>query len=143
VSFKESFSIVIPGNAAMNAIAAPKSRRLNLLEGVTLTAIFHGVPTFAAAVLLLKLAGSSKIVGDPGGGAIVVALASVFYALILRYLGPKYPRVFGNGYEPLFFDATLPFAEKIFRWRTQTVSLQLVTIVQMLSLLAIAVACVR
>jgi hypothetical protein len=128
----------------MNAIAAPKSRRLNLLEGITLTAIFHGVPTFAVAVLLLKLAGRSEIVGDPGGAAIFVVLASVFYALMVRYLGPKYPRHFSNGYEPLFFDATLPFAEKIFRWRTQpTVSLQLVAIVQMLSLLAIAVACVR
>jgi hypothetical protein len=128
----------------MNAIAAPKSRRLNLLEGITLTAIFHGVPTFAAAVLLLKLAGSSEIVGDPGAAAIFVALASVFYALMVRYLGPKYPKVFGNSYEPLFFDATLPFAEKIFRWRTQpTVSLQFLTTVIMLSLLAIAAASVR
>jgi len=35
----------------MNAIAAPKSRRLNLLEGMALTAIFQAIPSFGAAVL--------------------------------------------------------------------------------------------
>jgi hypothetical protein len=132
------------GNAAMDTIAAPKSRRLNWLEGVTLTSLFHGLPTFAIAVLLLKIAGSRNIVADPGGAAIFVALASVFYALVTSYLGPKYPKVFRNGYEPLFFDATLPFGEKILRWRTQpTTSLQLVTVVMLLSLLAVGVASVR
>ena len=47
----------------MNAVAVPKSARLNLLEGMTLTAILQGIPAFAAAVLLLKLVGSSQIVG--------------------------------------------------------------------------------
>ena len=32
----------------MNAVAAPKSRRLNLLEGMTLTALFFAIPTFGA-----------------------------------------------------------------------------------------------
>jgi hypothetical protein len=41
----------------MNAIAAPKSPQLNRLEGFTLTAIFQGLPTFAIAVLMLKLTG--------------------------------------------------------------------------------------
>ena len=58
----------------MNAIAAPKSHRINQLEGITLTAIFQAFPTFAATVLLLKLAGSREIVGDPGGAAIFVAV---------------------------------------------------------------------
>jgi hypothetical protein len=67
----------------------------------------------------------------------------VTHALVTAYFGPKFPRFFKNGYEPLFFDATLPFAEKISRWRTQpTASLQLLTTVIMLSLLAVAVASV-
>jgi hypothetical protein len=124
----------------MNAVAAPKSHRVNLIEGMTLTAIFQAVPTFATAVLLLKLVGSSQIVGQPGNAAIFVVMASIFYALVTPYFGTKFPKFFKNSYEPLFFDATLSFGDKIFRWRTQpTVSLQLVTIVMMLSLLAVGV----
>ena len=120
----------------MNAIAAPKSHRLNLLEGPTLTAIFQAAPVFASAVLMLKLAGSREIVGQPGGAAIFVVLASLIFASITVYFGPRFPKFFRNGYEPLFFDATLPFAEKILRWRMQpTASLQLVTWVMLLSLL--------
>jgi hypothetical protein len=127
----------------MNAITAPKSHRQNLMEGLTLTAIFQGVPIFASAVLLLKLAGSHEVVRQTGGAAIFVVLATVTHALVTAYFGPKFPRFFKNGYEPLFFDATLPFAEKISRWRTQpTASLQLLTTVIMLSLLAVAVASV-
>jgi hypothetical protein len=127
----------------MNAITAPKSHRLNLLEGMMLTAIFQAVPTFAGAVLLLKLVGSSQIVGQPGGAAIFVATATLIYALVTPYLGPKFPRFFKNSYEPLFFDPTLSFSEKVFRWRTQpTTSLQLVTIVMMLSVLGVGVASV-
>ena len=125
----------------MNAITAPKSPRLNRLEGMTLTAIFQAVPTFAGAVLLLKLVGSSQIVGQPGGAVIFVAVATMFYALAMPYLGPKFPKVFKNSYEPLFFDPTLSFIEKIFRWRTQpTTSLQLVTIVMMRAVLGGGVA---
>ena len=47
----------------MNATAVPKSRARNWLEGVTLSAIFRGLPTFAGAVLLLKLVGAHEIVG--------------------------------------------------------------------------------
>jgi hypothetical protein len=44
---------------------------------------------------------------------------------------------------PLFFDASLPLIEKSARWRTQPVtSLQLVTNVMLLSLLAVGVASV-
>ena len=90
----------------MNAVAAPKSHRINQLEGITLTAIFQAFPTFAATVLLLKLAGSRAIVGDPGGAAIFVALATLVHALLVPHLGPKFPRFFKNSYEPLFFDPT-------------------------------------
>ncbi len=128
----------------MNAVAAPKSHRMNQLEGITLTAFFQAFPTFAATVLLLKLAGSRAIVGDPGGAAIFVALATLVHALLTPYLGPKFPKFFRNSYEPLFFDATLSWREKIARWRTQpTASLQLVTTVVMLSVLAVAVVSVR
>jgi hypothetical protein len=128
----------------MNTITAPKSHRLNLLEGLTLTAIFQAVPVFASAVLMLKLTGSREIVGEPGGAAIFVVLASLISAPITVYFGPKFPKFFKSGYEPLFFDSTLPFAEKILRWRMQpTVSLQLVTWVMLFSLLSVGVASMR
>jgi hypothetical protein len=125
----------------MNAVTAPKSRQQNRLEGFALTALFQGLPTFATAVLLLKLAGSHEIVGDKGGAAIFVVLTTIFHALLTPWLAPKFPIFFKNNYEPLFFDANLPFAEKIAQWRTQPMaSLQLVTTVLMLSLLAVGVA---
>jgi hypothetical protein len=131
----------IEGNAAMNAIVAPKSHRLNQLEGMTLTAIFQAVPTFAAAALLLKPVGSRQIVCRPGGASIFVTLATLMYALTIPYIGPRLPRFSKNSYEPLFFDVTLSFTEKFERWRTQpATSVQLVTGVLMMSLLAVAVA---
>jgi hypothetical protein len=127
----------------MNATAVPKSRALNLLEGVTLSAIFQGLPTFAAAVLLLKLVGAHEIVGEPFGATIFVALASLFHALTMRFLAPSFPKVFQNSFEPRFFDASLSFREKLSQWRAQPkTSLQLVTAVTMLSLLAVAVVSV-
>ena len=124
----------------MNAIAAPKSPTQNRLEGFALTAIFQGVPTFAIAVLLLKLVRSHQIVNDPGSAAIFVVLASLIYALITPWLAPKFSKFVKHGYEPLFFDASLSFSEKIARWRVQPVaSLQLVSTVMVLSLLAVAV----
>ncbi|MGB8398329.1 hypothetical protein, partial [Bradyrhizobium sp.] len=113
------------------------------LEGMTLTAIFQGVSTFAAAVLLLKLVGSRQIVGDPGGAAIFVALAALFYAFAMPFLARRLPKLVAGSYEPLFFDASLSVSEKLFRWRTQpTASLRLVTTVMLLSLLAVAVVSV-
>ena len=125
----------------MDSITTPKSPQANRLEGFVLTALFQGFPTFAAAALMLKLVGSHEIVGH--GAAIFVVLAALFYALITPALGRKFPNRFRHGYEPLFFDASLPFIEKIARWRTQPVtSLQLVTNVMLLSLLAVGVASV-
>ncbi|MGY3529797.1 hypothetical protein [Bradyrhizobium sp. USDA 4452] len=124
----------------MNAIAAPKSSALNRLEGFALTAILQGLPTFAAAVLVLKILGAREIVGERYGAAIFVVLASLIYAAIMPKLAAKFPRRFGNAYAPMFFNAGLSFSEKIARWRTQpNVSLQLVTTMIMLSLLAVAV----
>ena len=125
----------------MDAITTPKSPQTNRLEGFVLTALFQGFPTFAAAALMLKLVGSHEIVGH--GAVIFVVLAALFYALLTPWLARTLPKRFVPGYEPLFFDASLPFIEKIARWRTQPVtSLQLVTNVMLLSLLAVGVASV-
>lgn len=108
----------------MSAIAAPKSNTLNKLEGLTLTAGLKGLPTFTVLALclaqLLKLAGSGYVVNHAGA---FVVTASVAYALLT---GPTFPKLFKKSYEPVFFDASLSFSEKMLRWRTQPVaSLQL------------------
>jgi hypothetical protein len=132
------------GAAAMNAVATPKSPVLNLLEGMTLTAIFQAFPTFTAAVLLVKLSGASELTSRSGSIVTFIVLAMLFQTLAVTWLGPLFPRFFRNAYEPLFYDATLSFGEKIARWRVQPVaSLQLLTTVMMLSLLAVAVVSVR
>ncbi|MHC2337523.1 hypothetical protein [Bradyrhizobium sp. USDA 4454] len=124
----------------MNAIAAPKSPAQNRLEGFALTAFLQGLPTFAAAVLTLKIMGAREIVGERYGAAIFVVLASLVYAAIMPKLAAKFPRRFGNAHASMFFNAGLSFSEKIARWRAQpNVSLQLVTTMIMLSLLAVAV----
>jgi len=120
----------------MNALAVPKSPMQNRLEGFALTAIFQGFPTFAAAALLLKLAHHPIA----GGVVFFVVATSVFHGLLTPWLAPKFPKFFKHSYEPLFFDASLSFSEKIEKWRAQSVtSLQLVTNVLMLSLLAVGV----
>src|SRR6185312_16466600 len=118
----------------MNAIAALKSSAQNRLEGFALTAILQGFPTFAAAALLLKLARHEIA----GGVVLFVVTASIFHGLFTPWLAPKFPKFLKHGYEPLFFNASLSFVEKIEKWRAQpTTSLQLVTNVLMLSLLAV------
>lgn len=127
----------------MNAAAPPKSSALNLLEGMTLTAIFQAFPTFTAAVLLVKLSGTSELTSRSGSVVTFIVLAMLFQTLAVTWLGPRFPRFFKNAYEPLFYDTMLSFSEKIARWRVQPVaSLQLLTTVMMLSLLAVAVVCV-
>jgi len=128
------------GDAAMNAIAAPKSSTQNRLEGFALTAILQGFPAFAAAALLLKLARH-----DIAGGVVLfVVLTSVLHGLFTPWLAPKFPKFPGHGYEPLFFNAGLSFAEKIEKWRERpTTSVQLVTSELMLALLAVAVVSMK
>ena len=124
----------------MNAIAAPKSRSLNRLEGFALTAILQGFPTFAATALLLKLA-RHDITGGP---VLLVVTASVLHGLFTPWLAPKFPKFFRHGYEPLFFNAGLSFVEKIEKWRERpTTSMQLVTSELMLALLAVAVVSIK
>jgi len=124
----------------MNAIAALKSSTQNRLEGFALTAILQGFPSFAAAALLLKLARH-----DIAGGVVLfVVLTSVLHGLFTPWLAPKFPKFFRHGYEPLFFNASLSFSEKIAKWRERpTTSVQLVTSELMLALLAVAVVSMK
>ena len=124
----------------MTAIAAAKSSALNRLEGFVLTALLQGFPTFAAAALLLKL-----VRHDIAGGVVVfVVLSSVLHALLSPRLAPKFSRLFGHAYEPLFFNASLSFGVKIEKWRERpTTSVQLVTSELMLALLAVAVVSMK
>ena len=124
----------------MNAIAAPKSSAQNRLEGFALTAILQGFPSFAAAALLLKLARH-----DIAGGVVLfVVLTSVLHGAFTPWLAPKFPKFFRRGYEPLFFNAGLSFAEKILKWRERpTTSVQLVTSELMLALLAVTVVSMK
>ncbi len=126
----------------MNAITAAKSRLLNVLGGLILTAVCQAFPAFASAVMMLKLARDHQITGDPGRAAIFVPLASLLYALIAGIFGPKF-LCFFKTYESAFFDATLSFTDKIATWRERpSTSVELVTTVFMLSLLAVAVVSV-
>lgn len=128
----------------MNTIAAVKSPRQNCLEGYALTAMFLGLPMFAGIALCLKLMGAPEIVGHRWGAAVFVALASLIHALLVPRLAPKFPKLIRHGYEPLFFDAGLSFAEKIAQWRVKpTVSIELVSNLLMLAVLAVGVASMR
>jgi hypothetical protein len=131
------------GANAMNAVVNPKPRVLSQLEGMTLTAIFLAFPIFTTAVLLVKLSGASELTSRPGGVTLFITLAVSFHTFSVTWLGPCFPRFFKNAYEPLFYDATLSFSEKIARWRVQpAASLQLLTTMMMFSVLALAVVSV-
>jgi hypothetical protein len=122
--------------------AARKSRLHNAIEGLALTTILQSFPTFAAAAFLLKLCGDHDLVGDPGV-AIFVAIASLAHAMLAVTMGPSFPAFFKTVYEPKFFEAHLSLSDKITAWRTQPVaSLQLMTIVLLLSVMAVVTASV-
>jgi hypothetical protein len=117
----------------MTSVTAPKFGPLNWLEGFALTTILQGFPIFAAASLMVKL------LGDYRGSSpvLTIALASVFYSIFAVSVGSTFPRLFKNGYEAQFFDASLSLSEKIARWRVKpATSVQLMASVLLLSLLA-------
>jgi len=127
----------------MNPAAVPKSHRTNMFEGIALIAIFQGFPIFSGVALLHKLFGSD-MVNPRGSTAIFVVMSSLCFAAAIGYFAPKFPEFFKSIYQPLFFDATLSFNEKAARWRQQPLtSQQLLTMVMMLSVLAVAVVSVR
>jgi hypothetical protein len=99
---------------------------------------------FAGITLCLKLMGAPEIVGHRWGAAIFVAIASLVHALLVPWLAPKFPKLIRHGYEPLFFDAELSFTDKIAQWRMKpVVSIELVSNVMMLAVLAVGVVSVR
>lgn len=125
----------------MITIATPKSQFTNVIEGFALTVVLQAVPIYAAASLMLKLLRSDLVTPSRGLSTFVAAI--LIYALLVPLLGRRFPRSFKNAYEPLFFDATLPIADKIAGWRAKPhVSLQLVASTIMLSMLAVAVVSV-
>jgi hypothetical protein len=128
----------------MTAITESKTPSQNRLEGFALTALLQGLPTYATAVLMIKIMGAHEIVGERWGAAIFVVLASLFHAVAGPWLGRKFPKLVKNGYEPLFYDGHLSFSEKIAQWRVQpAASLQLVTTVIMMSVLAVGAVSIR
>ena len=113
-------------------------RRANFAEGVFLTAVMSGVPTFAGAAMLLKLLSSgSPLTEHPT--AFVVA-SSIGFAFLVAWLGPKFPVLAKSSYEPIFFDGALSFKDKVSRWLAEArTSQRLLTNALMLSVLGIAV----
>ncbi|MBV9564876.1 MAG: hypothetical protein JOY90_31180 [Bradyrhizobium sp.] len=124
----------------MDAVTQAKSPSQNRLEGFALNALFVGLPTYAGAVLTLKLMDAHEIVGTPGA-AIFVVIGALVQALLAPALARRFPNFFRHGHEPVFYDPRLSFVDKIALWRSQPLaSLQLVTSVLMLSVLAVGVA---
>jgi hypothetical protein len=123
----------------MNAVSAAKSAAINLLEGLFLIASCQGFPVFASAAMMLKLFHDHQIVEDPGWALVFVPLCSLSYALLIAWLGPRFPR-FAKTYESAFFDPTLSFTDKVVAWRERpATSAQLLASVILLSSLAVAV----
>jgi hypothetical protein len=74
---------------------------------------------------------------------IFVLMACATLGLVTPWLASKLPKFF-KSYEPLFFDATLSFAEKIQRWLAKPATAkQLLQMLFMVALLALAVMTVR
>jgi len=125
----------------MNAAAASRSPAANKWEGIILTAL-QALPAFTGSALLLKLFGA-RIADQPGGLVIFVLMACAMLGLVTPWLAPKFPKGFKN-YEPLFFDATLSFEQKIQRWLAKPdTAKQLLQMLFMVALLAIVVMTVR
>ncbi len=121
-------------------VAARKSRPANALQGLLLAATLQSFPTFATAAAALRIFGNHDLVGDPGV-AIFVVVASFLHALLSAIVGPGLPSAFRFVYEPAFFDSRLSLSDKIAAWRAQpAASVQLLTIVLLLSVMAVATA---
>ena len=128
----------------MTAIADQKSPAQNRLEGFALTALLRGFPTYAGVVLLMKLSESRQIVGGPIGPAIFITIASLVHAWLTPILARRFPRLCGQNHDAVFYDANLSFTDKIARWRVAPrASVELVTMVLLLSLLVVAAASMR
>src|SRR6185437_3567963 len=89
--------IALRGAAAMTAITESKTPSQNRLEGLALTALLQGLPTYATAVLAIKIMGAREIVGQAAGPLIFVVLASLFHGMMAPWLGAKF-NMFRQGY---------------------------------------------
>jgi hypothetical protein len=103
----------------MSTLTALKSRHYNRLEGVALSAILQGLPFCAAVTILLKVHGKVHLFGHPAIGVVFAATTSILYALLVQYLGFRFPDAFRDTYEPLFYDPGLSVAGKVRRWITR------------------------
>jgi len=123
----------------MNAVATPKSQFTNAIEAFALVAITQGLPVFGAAASAIRLIG--VVHQEP----LTPVLGTLFYALLLVVLAPRFPQRFQRQLhlQP-FFDPTLSMAGKFIAWRDHPQTARAaVTMMLMLSVLAIAGMMVR
>jgi hypothetical protein len=124
----------------MDAGTTAKSGRINRLEGTALTAL-EILPTMTGGALLLRLGshfGGSHLYNYEAVNMVVGG--SLGYALLMPWLARNFPSPFQATYQPLFFDASLSFSDKVTRSLTQpSTSWRLLTNALMLSVLAVAV----
>ena len=118
---------------------AAKSRVSNMFEGVTLTATLLALPIFTGVALLDRLASDLGISDNRHDNVILfVIMTSLLCGLVAPFLARRFKHT--AFYEPQFFDASLSLSDKFARWRTQPLtSLRLLTMLLMLSVLALAV----
>ena len=103
----------------MSTLTVLKSCRYNQIEGVALSAVLQGLLLSAPATLLLKVHGNVHILSHPAVAVAFAVTASVLYALLVQYLGFRFPDAFRDTYEPLFYDPGLPVSGKVRRWITR------------------------
>ena len=96
----------------MSTLTALKSRHYNQLEGVALSAVLQGLLLCAPATLLLKVHGNVHILSHLPVAVAFAVIASVLYALLVQYLGFRFPDAFRDTYEPLFYDPGLSGAPR-------------------------------
>jgi hypothetical protein len=121
---------------SVDVLSSP--RRGSYAEGIFLTSTMSGVPTFAGAAMLLKLFNSGSGLADHPLAFVIAT--SIGFAFLVAYLGPKFPMLSKSSYEPLFFDGSLSFTDKVSRWLAETRTAQrLLTNALMLAVLGMAV----
>jgi hypothetical protein len=138
--------LVFTGDATLDTPIVARDRASNLLEGMALTATLQALPFTAGAALFNRLARDLGILANRDD--VIMLMISLFlmafFAGTVPFLAPKFNLMKFNLikalYEPLFFDASLSLSDKFARWWTQpSRSLQLLTMLLMLSVLAVAV----
>jgi len=92
--------------------------------------------------MIVKLLNSGSGLSDHP--IVFVVATSIGFALLTSWLGPKFPVLRKSSYEPIFFDGSLSFRDKMNRWLAETrTSQRLLTNALMLSVLGVAVMCLH